>query len=107
MFLTQLKSGYSSSQLAWCRTNEKLIWSFFIDNKLLFSFDPNLMNKYVNDGPTTNGFPKESPGNIGQFIGWQIVRSYMKNHPGVSLQKLMEEKDLIKIYNESQYKPGK
>ena len=102
-----IKSGYSSSQLEWCRMNEKQIWSFFIDNKLLFSFDPNLMNKYVNDGPTTNGFPKESPGNIGQYIGWQIVKSYMKNHPDVTLQKLMEEKDLLKIFNESKYKPLK
>jgi hypothetical protein len=57
-----LKIGYSATQLEWCRNNEKNLWSFFIDNKLLFSFDPNLMNKYVNDGPTTNGFPRESPG---------------------------------------------
>jgi hypothetical protein len=102
-----IKTGYSSKQLEWCYGNEKKIWSFFIDNKLLFSFDPNLMNKYVNDGPGTNGFPKESPGNIGQFIGWQIVKSYMRNHPEKTLQKLMEEKDMLKIFNESKYKPAK
>ncbi len=102
-----IKSGYSGTQLQWCRQNERKIWSFFIDNKLLFSIDPNLMNKFVNDGPTTNGFPKESPGNIGQFVGWQIVRSYMKNNPTISLQQLMEQKDLVKIFNESKYKPVK
>ena len=102
-----IKTGYSSSQLDWCVANESRIWSFFIENKLLFSIDPNLMNKYVNDGPTTNGFPKESPGNIGQFIGWQIVKSFMKKHPEISLRKLMEEKDLMKIFNESGYKPKK
>jgi hypothetical protein len=102
-----IKSGYTASQLTWCKVNEKKIWAFFIDNKLLFSFDPNLMNKYVNDGPTTNGFPKESPGNIGKYIGWQIVKSYMENHREVTLQKLMEEKDLLKVFNESKYKPGK
>lgn len=102
-----IKTGYTGRQLEWCYQNERKIWSFFIENKLLFSSDPNLMNKYVNDGPTTNGFPKESPGNIGQFIGWQIVRSYMKNHPGVSVQQLMEEKEMIKIFNESKYKPAK
>lgn len=102
-----IKTGYSRSQLDWCLANEKNIWSFFIDNKLLFSSDPNLMSKFVNDGPTTNGFPKESPGNIGQFIGWRIVRSYMKNHPEVSLQQLMEQKDMMKIFNESKYKPEK
>lgn len=102
-----IKTGYSSSQLDWCVANESRIWSFFIENKLLFSIDPNLMNKYVNDGPTTNGFPKESPGNIGQFIGWQIVKSYMKKHADISLRELMEEKDLMKLFNESGYKPKK
>jgi hypothetical protein len=102
-----LKSGYTSSQLDWCRSNEKRIWSFFIDNKLLFSFDPNLMNKFVNDGPTTNGFPKESPGNLGQFIGWQIVKSYMANHKDISLEQLMNEKSMQKIFDESKYKPSR
>ena len=78
-----------------------------MENKLLFSIDPNLMNKYVNDGPTTNGFPKESPGNIGQFLGWQIIKSYMKNNTNVTLKQLMEQKDLIKIFNESKYKPSR
>ncbi len=102
-----IKTGYTGNQVEWCLANEKKIWSFFIDNKLLFSADPNLMNKFVNDGPTTNGFPKESPGNIGQFIGWRIVRSYMKNHPEVSLRQLMEQRDMMKIFNESKYKPEK
>jgi gliding motility-associated lipoprotein GldB len=100
-----LKSGYTNRQLEWCRANEKNIWSFFIENKLLFSMDPNLMNKYVNEGPTTNGFPKDSPGNIGQFIGWNIIHSYMNNNSSVTLQQLMNEKDLVKIFNASKYKP--
>jgi hypothetical protein len=100
-----IKTGYTKKQLDWCNANEKSIWSFFIDNKLLFSIDPNLMNKYVNDGPTTNGFPKDSPGNIGQFIGWRIVKSYMQVHPDLTLKQLMEEKDLVRIFNESKYKP--
>jgi gliding motility-associated lipoprotein GldB len=102
-----IRAGYTADQMKWCNESESRIWSFFIENKLLFSNDPNLMNKYVNEGPTTNGFPKESPGNIGKFIGWQIVRSYMKNHPDLTLQQLMEEKDMMKIYNESKYKPAK
>lgn len=102
-----IKTGYSEKQLKWCYSNEKQIWSFFIDNKLLYSADPNVLSKYVNEGPTTNGFPKESPGNIGQFIGWQIVNSYMKAHPEISPAQLMEEKDLQKIFAESKYKPRK
>ncbi|HNS12285.1 MAG TPA: hypothetical protein PKM97_06685 [Bacteroidia bacterium] len=102
-----LKSGFSNAQLNWCRDNESRIWSFFIDNSLLFSDDPNLLQKYVNDGPTTNGFPKESPGNIGKFAGWQIVKSYIKNNKDVSLTELLNEKDLMKIFRESRYKPAR
>lgn len=102
-----IKSGFSSTQLNWCKENESRIWSFFIENSLLFSDDPNLLQKYVNDGPTTNGFPKESPGNIGKFAGWQIVKSYLKNHKEISLKELMNEKDLMKIFRESKYKPGR
>lgn len=102
-----LKTVYSSKQLAWCYANEKKIWSFFIDNKLLFSTDPVVISKYVGEGPTTNGFPAESPGNIGQFIGWQIVKSYMKNNPKVTVPELMNDVDLQAIFNASKYKPAK
>lgn len=102
-----LKSGYSLSQLEWCKSNESKIWSFFIENKLLFSDDPNLLQKYVNDGPTTNGFPQESPGNIGKFAGWMIVKSYLNKHKDVSIKTLMEEKDLMKVFQQSKYKPSK
>ncbi len=102
-----LKTGYSAIQLEWCRANEASIWSFFIENKLLFSDDPNLLQKYVSDGPTTNGFPAESPGNIGKFAGWQIIKSYLKNNKQVSLKDLMNEKDLMKVFQQSKYKPEK
>jgi hypothetical protein len=102
-----LKTGYTQEQLDWCFDNERRIWSFFIENKLLFSNDPNLMNKYVNEGPSTQGFPGTAPGNIGQFIGWQIVRAYMKNNAGVTLASLMEQDELMEIYNGSSYKPAR
>ncbi len=102
-----LKIGYTGAQLNWCKENESKVWSFFVDQQLLFSTDPNLLMKYVNDAPTTNGFPKESPGNIGQFIGWKIVQSYMDHHPDISLQQLMENKDLQKVFQESKYKPAR
>ena len=65
------------------------------------------MSKYTNDGPTISAFPKESPGNIGKYIGWKIVSSYLKKHPKLELKQLMEEKDMMKIYQESGYKPAK
>lgn len=102
-----LLSGYSGAQLEWCGNNEQQVWSFFIDQKLLFSADPNVLLKYAGEGPSTGGFPKESPGNIALYIGWRIVESYMERHPDVSIRQLLEEKDLNRVYQESGYKPHK
>jgi hypothetical protein len=102
-----LKTGYSESQLGWCHENEKNIWAFFVDQKLLFSNSVEQYSKYVSEGPTTNGFPKESPGSIAAFAGWQIVKSYMKENSSLSLLQLMNENDAAIILKDSKYKPKK
>ncbi len=102
-----IKTGYTSAQLKWCIENEKNTWAFFIDQKLLFSTDQNQVMKFLNDGPTTNGLPKASPGAIGQWMGWKIVQAYMKNNPALTLDRLMIENDSKKILNDAKYKPAK
>ena len=102
-----LKTGYSQSQLKWCVENEASIWSFFIENKLLFNTDPSQFSKFVNEGPATNGFPKEAPGRIGAYVGWQIVNAYMKKNKEASLDDLLKENDAQKILEVSGYKPQK
>lgn len=102
-----IKFGYAKKQLDWCIASEKSIWSFFIEHKLLFSSEASQIGKFINDGPSTNGFPKESPGNIGAWIGYKIVKAYMDKHSGISLAQLMTEKDSQKIFRDSGYKPAK
>jgi uncharacterized protein YjaZ len=48
---------------------------------------------------------RQSPGRIGVWLGWQIVKSFMQNND-VSLQKLLtiDSEDLFK---KSSYKPKK
>jgi gliding motility-associated lipoprotein GldB len=100
-----IKTGYTKQQLDWCVKNESNVWAFFIEQKLLFSTVVQQYVKYINDGPTTNGLPKESPSKIGAWMGWQIVKSYMNNNPDITLQQLLNEKDAQKILNNSSYKP--
>lgn len=102
-----IKTGYTLAQLNWCGANEKNTWSFFVDQKILFSADQGQLAKFMNDGPTTNGFPKESPGAIGQWLGWKIVQAYMKKKSTVSLEQLMNTNDYKKILLESKYKPAR
>jgi uncharacterized protein YjaZ len=99
--------GYTKEQLEWCIKNESNIWAFFIEQKLLYSTVVQQYIKYISDGPTTNGLPKESPAKIGAWIGWQIVKAYMNNNPAITLEQLLKEKDAQKILNNSNYKPKK
>jgi hypothetical protein len=100
-----LITGYSEKQLSACLNNEKNIWSFFIQNDLLYKSDPPLVREYITDGPFTQAFGKESPGNIGQFLGWQIVKKWMKKNDQLSMDSLMK-KDAVELFEESRYKPG-
>lgn len=102
-----LKLGYTDQQLNWCVANEEKIWTLLVEQKLLYSTNPRAFLKLINDGPTTQGFPKESPARLGYFIGWQIVKAYMEKHPEVTLAQLCSENDAQKILTESKYKPHK
>lgn len=101
-----LKIGYTTEQLNWCEMNEVPMWTYLIEKKMLYSNKRMDIVRYINDAPTTSGFPLESPGRTGVWIGWKIVRQYMKKHPEVTLQQLMENNDFQKILNESEYDPG-
>jgi hypothetical protein len=100
-----LKIGYTPSQVEWCRSNEANIWAYMIEKKLLYSTNPAEYMKFIAEGPTTNGLPKESPAMLGRWTGWQIVRQYMEKNPSVTLEQLMKEKDPQKILSGSNYKP--
>lgn len=100
-----LKIGYTQSQLKWCIENEQNIWAFFIDKQLLYSANYEINRKFIQDGPFTLAFSKEAPAMIGNWIGWQIIRSYMNNNPDVSLPDLLKETNAQKILKQSGYKP--
>ena len=100
-----LKIGYTGKQLEWCKNNEAQMWLYLVDKKLLYSNKRMDIIRYINDAPYTNGFPLESPGRTGIWIGWQIVREYMKKHPEVTLPQLMQNSDYQGILNASGYFP--
>lgn len=72
-----LKTGYTQKQLNWCNENEGMIWSSIIKNEQLYSVKQVDIQTYISEGPFTMGMPQnESPGNIGLWIGRQIVKKY-------------------------------
>jgi len=102
-----LKIQYSTTQLEYCHQNEFNIWSYFAAQKTLYTTDQAEIIKFTADGPFTSAISKEAPARIGHWIGWQLVRQYMKNNPELSLQDLMNEEDAQLLLAKSKYKPGK
>lgn len=101
-----LKIAYSRTQLEWCEKNEADIWRYFIDNNLLYSTNKmEFYKKYFSEAPFTSGFPQDSPGKVGVWLGWQIIRSYMKNNSEKSILDLLNETDGQLILRDSKYKP--
>lgn len=100
----EVRFGYTKEQMDWCMKNEALIYNFMVQGKLLF--DKNLQKtlRYVNPGPTSAGMPMESPGSIGNFIGWRIVKKYLEHNP-TSMHELLEIKDPQVILEGAKYKP--
>lgn len=102
------KIGYSNAEYDWAMANESQIWKYFIENKLLYSTDSKLFDRFMAEAPFSKFYidiDKESPGRIGVWLGWQIVKSYMKNNE-VTLQQLLQT-DAEEIFNKSKYKPKK
>jgi gliding motility-associated lipoprotein GldB len=99
--------GYSGQQMADVHHNEGRIWAHFVEKSLLYEKSPFVVNKYIGERPNTPEIDPTSPGRLGTWLGWQIVRKYMDRNPKVTLQELMADDDYQKIFNESKYKPAK
>ncbi|TDO02609.1 hypothetical protein [Sunxiuqinia elliptica] len=97
--------GYTGAQLTFCENSEAAMWSYMAEQNLLFSTNRMDIKRYVDDGPYTSSFSTESPGRVGAWLGWQIVRSYMRKNPETTLQQLMENHDYLGILNQSGYQP--
>lgn len=103
------KIGYTKEQLAWAEANEAEIWRYFVDKKLLYDSDPKLAPRFINPAPFSKFYlelDNESPGRIGQWLGWQIVKAYAENNKSVNLQELLAT-DAKTIFDKSKYKPKK
>lgn len=99
------KIGFSPDAIKWCTDYESKVWTHIVDQKLLYTTEYMVINKWINQAPFVAGIPKDSPGRLGQWVGWQIVRKYMKENPQISLEQLMANQNAQEILALSKYKP--
>ncbi len=95
---------YSKKQLTWCQMQEKSMWKYLAEQRILFSSDRLTIRKFMEEAPFTRDFGNESPGRIGTWIGYRIVYSYMKS-TGLSLKDLIKVTSAKEILSGSKYHP--
>ncbi|MDD7885534.1 gliding motility lipoprotein GldB [Flavivirga sp. 57AJ16] len=101
--------GYTKGQLDWAIANESYIWRYFVERELLFSTDSKLLGRFINPAPFSKFYLEEidtdSPGRLGQYIGWQIVKAYMEQNDVTLKDMLITSTE--DIFNNSKFKPRK
>ena len=100
-----IKFGYNAVQTKWCKDNESGIWSSLLKNNVLYETNFKKIAKLVTPSPNSPGMPPEAPGETGNYIGWQIIKQYMKRNPNTSMQQLLGMRDAQMILDKSKYKP--
>lgn len=101
--------GYTPDQMNWALTNERYIWQYFIEKELLYETHPSYLNRFIEPAPFSKFYlelDSESPGKIGVWLGWQMVKAYIDKYPETSLKSLWRMPAQI-VFQKSQYKPKK
>ena len=98
--------GYSTKQWQWAVENEGAVWADIVGNRRLYDSSLDSYMMFFGDGPFTQAYSNDAPSRLGEFFGLNIVRSYFSNNE-ITLQNLMQRKDLQNIFQDSGYKPKK
>lgn len=97
---------YSAEDLEWAQANEEQIWRYFVSNELLYSTDRELNRRFLDPAPFSKfrlELDNESPGMLGRYIGWQIIKAFAEQSE-LTPQQLISI-PASRIFKESKYKP--
>ncbi|HBH49192.1 MAG TPA: hypothetical protein DDX98_11155 [Bacteroidales bacterium] len=97
--------GFTSDELEFCNNNEEEMWKYILEQKLLFSTDQFRINKFIEPGPFTKDFTRDSPGRAAVWVGYQIIDKYMSRNKDLTLSELAAENDFQKVLNGARYNP--
>lgn len=100
------KIGYTDDEMGWALSNEEPIWRNFVEQEHLYSTDTMLNQRFLDQAPFSKfglELDNESPGRLGRYIGWQIVRAFMQQND-INLKQMLTMSE-EEIFKKSNYKP--
>ncbi|MBR4119268.1 MAG: hypothetical protein IKK64_04230 [Bacteroidales bacterium] len=95
--------AYDKEKIKWCEENESLIWDAIIKSNHLYSNDPFIYSKYINEAPYCSALNGDVPGEIGKWIGYKIVSKYIAKMEIEDIVNILKGEyniiDILKNYN--------
>ena len=100
-----IKMGYTSAQMEGCYTNEQEVWARLLDMNVLYQPLSNKNQKIVMPSPSADNVFQEAPGEIGNWIGWQVVKAYMSRYPDQTFEEMLNLRNAQQFLEKAKYKP--
>lgn len=97
--------GYTKKQWESVLSEEEAFWNYLIKMNLIYSKDPEIVNNFLDQGPFSEYFGQEIPRNVGQFIGYKIVESWMNQQKNKNDLKSLLAKPAQLLFAQSNYHP--
>lgn len=97
--------GYTRAQMEECYVNEQSVWARLLDMQVLYQPLSSKNQKIVMPSPSSDNVFQESPGEIGNWVGWQIVKAYTERYPETTLKDLLNLRDTQEFLEKAKYKP--
>lgn len=99
---------YTDESMQWLSDNEAEVYLYFTENDLLFSDNHQLSERFIYPAPFSKFYLENdanTPGRVGVWMGWQIIKNYLKDNSEITLKELIYEKQSEEIFQKSGYKP--
>lgn len=84
---------YTKEEADWCKKNEKKLWKWMVNREHLSSTDPMIVRAYTHPDPNIILKGELIPPVIGIWIGMQLTEKFMKQHPDMGIEALLECED--------------
>lgn len=104
-----IKISYTEEEMNWVKENERFIWQYFIEYELLYKTQSSYLLRFIEPAPFSKFYleiDNESPGKIGQWLGWQIVKAYAQKHSDKTPQEILAT-PAQELFAKANYKPAK
>jgi hypothetical protein len=97
--------GYTGEEWGISVQFQEKIWARSVENNIFFDTSNDAKNRYLEERPNVIEIADICPGRIGRWVGWEIVKKYLRDRPELSFRDFMQDSNAQKIFQESRYKP--